>query len=117
MLQRYEPRSRTATSAPSWWRASRSASSTACRPPARRREHGRCPAGPTKFSARDRAVSRRSAPPARAGAICVGIDVIGDWLTEINVTSPTGLQEVARFGGVDLEATIWDSIEARVAAR
>ena len=49
------------------------------------------------------------------GLIFVGIDVIGDWLTEINVTSPTGIQEVSRFGGVDLAAAIWDSIEAKVA--
>jgi glutathione synthase len=50
------------------------------------------------------------------GLIFVGIDVIGDWLTEINVTSPTGIQEIARFDGVHLEQTIWDRIEARVAA-
>ena len=47
------------------------------------------------------------------GLIFVGIDVIGDWLTEINVTSPTGLQEIGRFDGVSLEAKIWDVIEAR----
>ena len=41
-----------------------------------------------------------------------GIDVIGNWLTEINVTSPTGLQQINRFDGVCLEAQIWDSIEA-----
>jgi glutathione synthase len=51
------------------------------------------------------------------GLIFVGIDVIGDYLTEINVTSPTGLQEVARFGGADLAAAIWDVIEAKRAAR
>jgi glutathione synthase len=48
--------------------------------------------------------------------IFVGIDVIGDWLTEINVTSPTGLQEIARFDGVHLEQAIWDRIEAKVGA-
>ncbi len=47
------------------------------------------------------------------GLIFVGIDVIGDWLTEINVTSPTGLQEIGRFDGVSLEAQIWDAIEVR----
>jgi glutathione synthase len=47
------------------------------------------------------------------GLIFVGIDVIGDYLTEINVTSPTGLQEIARFDGLDLAAGIWDAIEAR----
>ena len=48
------------------------------------------------------------------GLIFVGIDVIGDCLTEINVTSPTGLQEINRFDNVNLEAQIWDAIEARV---
>jgi glutathione synthase len=48
------------------------------------------------------------------GLIFVGIDVIGDWLTEINVTSPTGLQEINRFDETCLEARIWDVIEARV---
>ncbi len=47
------------------------------------------------------------------GMIFVGIDVIGGYLTEINVTSPTGLQEIARFDGVHLETAIWEAIEAR----
>lgn len=51
----------------------------------------------------------------RRGLIFVGIDVIGDYLTEINVTSPTGLQEIARFDGTSLEAMIWDAIEDKVA--
>ena len=51
------------------------------------------------------------------GLIFVGIDVIGDWLTEINVTSPTGLQEIDRFDGVNLEGQIWDAIEARINRR
>lgn len=45
------------------------------------------------------------------GFLFVGIDVIGDSLTEINVTSPTGIREVAKFGGADIAALIWDSIE------
>jgi glutathione synthase len=49
----------------------------------------------------------------RNGLVFVGIDVIGEWLTEINVTSPTGVQEIDRFDGVSLEAEIWDAIEAR----
>jgi glutathione synthase len=70
----------------------------------------------TKLSARDREICARIGPTLREqGLIFVGIDVIGDWLTEINVTSPTGLQEVARFEGVHLEATIWDRIEGRIA--
>ncbi len=51
------------------------------------------------------------------GLIFVGIDVIGDFLTEINVTSPTGLQEIGRFDEVSLEAKIWDAIEERHASR
>jgi glutathione synthase len=51
------------------------------------------------------------------GLIFVGIDIIGGYMTEINVTSPTGLQEINRFDGVTLEADIWDAIEARFAAR
>lgn len=53
---------------------------------------------------------------AQAGQIFVGIDVIGDYLTEINVTSPTGLHQINRFDGVRLEAQIWDAIEARYQA-
>jgi glutathione synthase len=49
------------------------------------------------------------------GLIFVGIDVIGDYLTEINVTSPTGIQEIDRFDGVSIEGQIWDVIEERVA--
>lgn len=50
----------------------------------------------------------------RSGLILVGIDVIGDYLTEINVTSPTGVQEIDRFDGVNLEAQVWDVIESKV---
>lgn len=46
--------------------------------------------------------------------IFVGIDVIGGYLTEINVTSPTGIREVRRFGGPDIAVLIWDAIEARL---
>jgi len=52
----------------------------------------------------------------RLGLIFVGIDVIGSYLTEINVTSPTGLQQINRFDGVSLEARIWDAIEAKYQA-
>ncbi|MGY4800499.1 glutathione synthase [Teichococcus aerofrigidensis] len=63
---------------------------------------------------RDREICARIGPELkRRGLIFVGIDVIGDYLTEINVTSPTGLQELARFDGVHLEKAIWDAIEAR----
>ena len=53
---------------------------------------------------------------AERGLLFVGIDVIGNYLTEINVTSPTGLQQINRFDGVALEAQIWDAIEARYQA-
>ena len=46
----------------------------------------------------------------------MGIDVIGDWMTEINVTSPTGAQQLKRFGGADAAAILWDRIEALRAA-
>ena len=48
------------------------------------------------------------------GLIFVGIDVIGDYMTEINVTSPTCLQEINHFDGTKLEADIWDAIEAKL---
>ncbi|MBW4706250.1 glutathione synthase [Roseobacter sp. YSTF-M11] len=48
------------------------------------------------------------------GQIFVGIDVIGDYLTEINVTSPTGIQELERFDNVNIAAKIWEAIEARI---
>ncbi|MCZ4352175.1 glutathione synthase [Roseovarius aestuarii] len=47
------------------------------------------------------------------GQVFVGIDVIGDYLTEINVTSPTGIQELERFDGVNIAGKIWDAIEAK----
>jgi glutathione synthase len=50
----------------------------------------------------------------KRGLIFVGIDVIGDYLTEINVTSPTGIREVKRFGGEDIAAMICDAIETRM---
>ena len=68
------------------------------------------------MTARDLEICRRIGPLLREqGLIFVGIDVIGDWLTEINVTSPTGLQEISRFDGTDLSAAIWQSIEAKKA--
>jgi glutathione synthase len=63
---------------------------------------------------RDLEICRRIGPMLRdQGLLFVGIDVIGDWLTEINVTSPTGLQEIARFDGTNLAAQIWEKIEER----
>ena len=48
------------------------------------------------------------------GQVFVGIDVIGDYLTEINVTSPTGIQELERFDGINVAAQIWEAIEAKL---
>ncbi|NVK14287.1 MAG: glutathione synthase [Rhodobacteraceae bacterium] len=48
------------------------------------------------------------------GQIFVGIDVIGNYLTEINVTSPTGIQELERFDGVNIAEKVWQAIEAKV---
>jgi len=47
------------------------------------------------------------------GQVFVGIDIIGDWLTEINVTSPTGIQELERFDGINVAGLIWDAVERR----
>ena len=64
---------------------------------------------------REHEICERIGPYLRDhGLIFVGIDVIGDYLTEINVTSPTGLQEIARFDGIDLAAEIWDAIERKL---
>lgn len=49
----------------------------------------------------------------RRGLIFVGIDVIGDYLTEINVTSPTGIQEIDRFDGSNISGLVWDAVEAK----
>jgi glutathione synthase len=72
----------------------------------------------TPLTPRDREICAAIGPSLRAqGLLFVGIDVIGDYMTEINVTSPTGIQEIARLDGVDLSHNIWDAIEARHAAR
>lgn len=63
---------------------------------------------------RDREICARIGPLLREkGQIFVGIDVIGGWLTEINVTSPTGIQELERFDEINVASTIWEAIEAR----
>ncbi|MDY0881916.1 glutathione synthase [Dongia soli] len=68
-----------------------------------------------ELTKRDREICAAIGPALKErGLIFVGIDVIGDYLTEINVTSPTGLQEVNRFDGTILEDKIWDAIEARL---
>lgn len=67
---------------------------------------------------REYEICRRIGPVLREkGLIFTGIDVIDGWLTEINVTSPTGIQELERFDGINAAAAIWQAIEARLAAR
>ena len=69
---------------------------------------------PIGLSERDLEICARIGPLLREkGQIFVGIDVIGDYLTEINVTSPTGIQELERFDGVNIAAKIWEAIEAK----
>lgn len=69
----------------------------------------------SELTEREREICAALAPELKArGLIFVGIDVIGGYLTEINVTSPTGLQEINRFDGVCLESDIWDAIEAKL---
>ncbi len=68
----------------------------------------------TTLTAREREICARIGPALKErGLIFVGIDVIGDYLTEINVTSPTGIQEIGRFDNVNIAAQIWDAIERR----
>jgi len=66
------------------------------------------------LSPRDREICAAIGPLLREkGQVFVGIDVIGDWLTEINLTSPTGIQELERFDGTNVAARIWAAIETR----
>jgi glutathione synthase len=67
-----------------------------------------------ELTERDREICATIGPALREkDQIFVGIDVIGGWLTEINVTSPTGIQELERFDNIDVAGKIWDAIEAR----
>ncbi len=67
---------------------------------------------------RDREICERLGPELkRRGLLFTGIDVIGPYLTEINVTSPTGIRQVKAFGGADIASLIWDAIEEKVAAK
>jgi glutathione synthase len=72
----------------------------------------------TTLTAREREICTAIGPTLKEqGLLFVGIDVIGEYLTEINVTSPTGLKEINRLDGVQLETKVWDAIEARLAGR
>jgi glutathione synthase len=76
-------------------------------------------AAKTELTAKEREICAALAPELkRRGLLFIGIDVIGgEWLTEINVTSPTGIVAIERLDGIDVAAMIWDAIEAKVAAR
>jgi glutathione synthase len=71
-------------------------------------------AAPVALNDRDREICARLKPELmKRGLIFTGIDVIGPYLTEINVTSPTGIRQVRAFGGNDIAAMIWDVVEAK----
>ena len=68
----------------------------------------------TELSPREREICDTLGPELRArGLLLVGIDVIDGNLTEINVTSPTGIRAISRLGGPDIAARVWDVIEAK----
>ena len=65
-----------------------------------------------ELSERDRKICAIIGPELKKrGLVFVGIDVIGDYLTEINVTSPTGIREIERFTGESMAATFWETVE------
>jgi glutathione synthase len=71
----------------------------------------------TEITPRDREICARLGPELkRRGLVFTGIDVIGPYLTEINVTSPTGIRQIKGFGGADCASLIFDAIEHRVKA-
>jgi glutathione synthase len=75
-------------------------------------------AAATELTAREREICARLGPALRdRGLLFTGIDVIDGWLTEINVTSPTGIRAVKALGGADIAALIWDKIEQRRAGK
>ena len=84
---------------------------------ARANFHAGGSAGKTVLTRREHEICEAIGPTLRQqGLIFVGIDVIGDYLTEINVTSPTGIQEINKLDGSALESVLWDAMEARFAA-
>ena len=72
-------------------------------------------AEPAKLSQRDREICRAIGPTLKnKGQVFVGIDIIGEYLTEINVTSPTGIQELERFDKVNIAEMIWHAVEEKL---
>jgi glutathione synthase len=81
---------------------------------ARSNMHAGGQAQKSDLTKRDLEICERIGPSLRErGFILVGIDVIGDYMTEINVTSPTGVREVKRFGGADIASLFWDCVEGK----
>ena len=81
---------------------------------ARSNFHAGGSAGKTDLTPRDLEICAAIGPELRRrGLLFVGIDIIGDYLTEINVTSPTGIREIAALSGVDIAALTWDAIESK----
>ncbi len=75
-------------------------------------------AHPAPLNDRDLEICERIGPHlSRNGQIFTGIDIIGGWLTEINITSPTGIVELERFDGTNSAALMWDAIENKLAQR
>ena len=71
----------------------------------------------TSLTSREKEICETIGPALKErGLLFVGIDVIGNYLTEINVTSPTGIQEINELDGIKIENLIWDAIEDRQAS-
>lgn len=85
---------------------------------ARANFHAGGAAGKTTLTNREREICEAIGPAlVERGLVFVGIDVIGDYLTEINVTSPTGIQEINALDGIHIEKLLWDAIETRYDSR
>ena len=71
-------------------------------------------AAKTKLTERDLQICSTIGPELRRrGLLFVGIDIIGNYITEINVTSPTGIREIERLSGIDIASLTWDAIEQK----
>jgi glutathione synthase len=116
IVQRYEPAVRTGDKRIILIDGKAAGAINRVPPPGEARANMHVGAVPEKIglTAREKDICAAIGPTlAERGLIFVGIDVIGDFITEINVTSPTGIQEINRFDNVTLEADIWDAIERR----
>ena len=116
IAQKYLPDLPRATNALSWWMESLRARSTgSAAHETRSNMHVGGRPEPATLTLPEREICEAMGPDLKKrGLIFIGIGVIGDYITEINVTSPTGIREVKRFGGADIAALIWDAIEERM---